>query len=503
MLAALPYEWNDVAGTIGWADGVVSIHSLSGWHNDTYIEVVGRDSPTAAYVDLTPRRNVFWKVHLEDVRIRQLVCDDQLKQALPDALAGVVEELDPRGPLGLDFGADIKGGAGDLVTAQWWLRARLEKTDFVAGVELKDATGNVEIVDGIWDGSNVTADGYVELSSARVLDMPIHNVSGPFVIDGSQIVVGTPGYEDPGWRNWLAAPVVHTPELNRYASRELSVDDFYSDGDHDGRFGMEGVVHIGAEPSQTQYRFFMSLENASLRAWARDQQIPAQRLRGAVNGRLTLTGRGPSSQDAQGVGWVQIYPAELYELPVFAQVFALPNFRPVEKTAFSYAYSDFTLHDGLFDFSKFTLEGDALDLIGQGTVEYAEELPRPRPTGLLLEGEPDSSRRARRGAARPRPGVRRRRSRPVPTSPIRRVVDLDRALLREPRRAHHGQLRRGSRAQGSCELGRRMPRWPFVGPASEFRVPLGYAKPHAQISETPNGGGSKVFSSRHCRSEKP
>ena len=68
-LAAIPYEWNDVTGTASWEDGVISIHSLSGWHGETYLQIDGSDSPQAAYVDPTPRRSASWLVHLEKVHI--------------------------------------------------------------------------------------------------------------------------------------------------------------------------------------------------------------------------------------------------------------------------------------------------------------------------------------------------------------------------------------------------------------------------------------------------
>ena len=374
-LAALPYQWDDVTGTASWKEGVISIHSLSGYHGETYLEIVGSDSPRAAYVDPTSRGSVTWLVHLEDVRIRKLVCDDELKQALPPGLRDVVLGLDPKGPLDLDFGTELKGVAEENVTAHWWLRVRLDGNDVFAGVQLENAVGNVEIVDGVWDGSHVTADGYVEIVSARALDMPVRNAVGPFAIDGNQITVGTPDFEDPAWRKWLIAPVTHTPDRNRYAGRQFDINDFYSDRNQEGRLGMQGVVHLGDDPSRIQYRMHLTLRDASLRAWARDWDIRGEKLQGAVNGEVTLTGRGTSSKGILGEGWVQISPAALYELPVFAQLFALPSFKPIRETAFSYALGDFTMHDGLFDFSAIELTGDAGDLVGRGTVEFAEELP--------------------------------------------------------------------------------------------------------------------------------
>jgi hypothetical protein len=84
-----------------------------------------------------------------------------------------------------------------------------------------------------------------------------------------------------------------------------------------------------------------------------------------------------------GQGWVQIMPAALYELPVFAQMFSTLAGRPPQPgdAAFTYAYGDFEIHEGLFDFSKIELVGDALSLVGRGTVGYAG----PRASELKLD----------------------------------------------------------------------------------------------------------------------
>jgi hypothetical protein len=333
----------------------------------------------AAYLEIEPRSNVSWHLHLDDLRLRRVVCDDELRQALPPGMASVANALDPRGPIDIDLGIDLKGLDGaelasELVTAHFGLRAHFNDNTLYAGVELQNVVGNVEIVDGVWDGTAVTADGYVELSSARALNMPLQGIHGPFAIDGNQVSVGTPDFGSEEWRQWLRGPVAHS-EMNRYPGRQLEVDNLYADDDHEGRFGLSGVVLLGADAARTQYRMDMNLRDASLRAWARDQKLAAGQLKGAVNGRLRMSGNGSSSHAAEGTGWIQISPAELYELPVFAQIFALPSLKPVSKTAFTYGYGEFTMHDGVFDFSAIDLVGDALRLAGRGTAEYADDLP--------------------------------------------------------------------------------------------------------------------------------
>jgi hypothetical protein len=371
LLRPLPYRWDQVAGTVGWRDGRVTIQKLIATHGDTYLEIVGTGYPDAAVVEIAPSENLAWHVHLDDVRIRRLVCDAELKQALPEGVARAIGALDPRGPLDIDVGIDLKGSSqrSDLVTARWGLLARLRGNALYAGVELGDVHGRIEVSDGVWDGMALSADGFVFLDSATALDLPLKSVHGPFTVSGGQITVGAPPQE------WLAAPVEYS-ETNPYAGRQMQVDDLYADDDHEGRFGIDGVVYlVDGAPEETQYRFGMKLRDASLRKWARDQGLPAKQLWGSVHGELELEGHGTSSRNIRGDGWVQVFPAALYELPVFAQVFPLLNFKTPDKTAFKYAYGGFRLRDGLFDFSQIDLAGDAGRLVGRGTAEFSDELP--------------------------------------------------------------------------------------------------------------------------------
>ena len=71
---------------------------------------------------------------------------------------------------------------------------------------------------------------------------------------------------------------------------------------------------------------------------------------------------------------MQITPAQLYELPVLNRVLASFDLRQPNRTAFNYAYGEFAIQNGYFNFSLIDLVGEALRLVGRGTVAYAEGL---------------------------------------------------------------------------------------------------------------------------------
>ncbi|MFO1095328.1 MAG: hypothetical protein U0992_18790 [Planctomycetaceae bacterium] len=372
-LRALPIEWTDVEGSFAWEQGKASFQSpVKGRHNETQLVIDGAN-PGDAYVELRPQPNVEWRVHLQKLYLRGLVCDDELRRALPPGMAGIVKALDPQGPLDTDISIDLKGGAPstNTVTAHWSQTILLNGNRLTAGVVVEDAVGEIKIVDGIWDGAFATVDGSVNLESARALNMPFAEVNGPFTVDGNVLTIGTPAWNIPNWR--YVGPVVQSNH-NRFRGRELRVERFYADQQHKGRLGLRGCG--GDRPGRSRAdgaRAAITMGDASLRAWARDRRITGQRLQGSVNGRVEFIGHGTSGRSIQGNGFVKISQAELFELPVFAQMLPMLNFKRSGKMLFNEGFGDFQLHDGQVDFQVIDLTGDAFQLIGRGWVEYAAD----------------------------------------------------------------------------------------------------------------------------------
>ena len=252
------------------------------------------------------------------------------------------------------------------VTSNWRLQAQLHKTDLNAGITLDDADGEVSIVNGDWNGETLTAEGYVKLTTADALGLPFDDIRGPFRIEGDQLTVGTP--------KWATPPPEHDVQSNAYAGQPL-VATIYQ-----GEVHLDAEVLLNGDPGgppltrvanrEPQWRALARLSHANLEEWASAHHVK-ERLRGLVDSQLALRGRGNDSLTTMGEGWIQIMPAELYELPILAQVFQQITFRPADSTAFRVAQAEFTVHDAHFDFGKIALLGDSLSLAGQGVVYFA------------------------------------------------------------------------------------------------------------------------------------
>ncbi len=362
-LAAVPYPLDRVSGTLSWDGQTAAVEHAEGWHGSTFVEV-GRSANTSdPYFQLAPAAGIDWRLHLPEIRLRKLFADEELRKALPESIRTVVAQLDPRGPLDLNIALDLKQyrAPDPTLTSSFQIDAILKNNQITTGLTLEQATGHIHLFDGNWDGQMITAEGYVDLDSVRVLDLPMYQMEGPFSIVGNRLTAGQP---PPG------RPVPHSKK-NPFAGREI-VASLY-----DGKVSANAEVVIDSDDTaNTVYDAEVNLQDAKLEQWAKEQGS-RERLNGPVNGKLTLSGKGPSPLSIVGQGYVDVTQAQLYELPVLVSVFTVPNLRtPADNKAFRYGFADFQMRQGIFDFTDIRLVGDTVSLVGRGFVGFAGEQER-------------------------------------------------------------------------------------------------------------------------------
>lgn len=356
--AVFPYQWDDVVGSLEWTGKRLKIHSLHGWHGETYLELNGSDPDWPSFIELPDEGEVAWEVHFGNMRIVKARIDDELIRALPTDMATAAKSSNLEGTVDVQLRVDMRGWHANsrVVTANWEMLTVLDGNSLFAGTQLDNVTGKVNIRDGIWDGQHLRLEGTLDLKQAVALGMPFTNLRGPFHLDQSRVVIGTPKFID---------PPVQFRKPNDYEGKQLRAEIY------GGQIGHDALVLLGARPELTQYRSEINVNDVELAEWAADQAPQTRRLKGKINGLMACRGIGTSPEAIEGKGWINIVPAAIMELPAFAQMFALINFQPVGDTAFNYAYADFEIRNGRFEFSKIELRGDALGLIGKGVVGFA------------------------------------------------------------------------------------------------------------------------------------
>lgn len=359
MSTAIPYLWRNVSGTLGWKDRRLKIHTLHGEHNGTYLLINGA-AANSAFIDIEPSPDVAWRMFLDEriLHIVKLNADDELRRAMPEMIGNVLQSINLRGPVDLSLGLDIKGWQKpNMMTASWSALTALKDNTLTAGVALNNVSGNL-VQRGSWDGQNLWMEGYVELDSLNSLELSFQKARGPFQFKNNRLTLGTPKLSG-------SEPVHH--QSNPYQREQMRAQ-LYG-----GQIGLDVDVTLGDSGREPRYQLDVTVKDAELGDWAREHGMNSQRLMGKVNGVLQASGQGESAKQTTGAGWIQITPAALYELPVFAQMFTVLSFRPAQPgdAAFKYAYGDFTIHDEMFEFTKIELWGDAISLVGRGNVGYA------------------------------------------------------------------------------------------------------------------------------------
>jgi hypothetical protein len=361
MLAAIPLPLDRVAGALSWDGQRAQIEQAEGWYGGTFFRIDSTAGKAPAYFALDPAEDVAWRLHLPSLSATRLVVDEEVERALPESIRTTVQTLDPRGPLDLDMALDLKQfrKPKSELTASWKMDVALKGNQINAGVTLDRTTGHVYLLEGTWNGATVTAEGYVDLDNVRVWDLPVQGLNGPFMVVGNRIVAGQP----------QSATLTYSdsnPKRNREVTGTL----------YDGKVTLNADVAVSEQSIlNTAYNAEISVRDARLEQWAQEHQY-REKLRGPINGKVNIRGKGPSPLGVTGEGYVQVTQAQLYELPVLLQVFSRLNMRAQGNQAFRYGYADVTLGNGVFDFPRIELVGDTVSLVGRGYVGFAGEEER-------------------------------------------------------------------------------------------------------------------------------
>ena len=224
---------------------------------------------------------------------------------------------------------------------------------FDAGSRVDNINGVVQL-DGSWDGrsaelSTVTSSWIPPRSFAKSMERAyqIDRIRGPIALRDGKFVAG---FEE---------------AIPPRRSDTLPIEKRISGDVIGGKVFLDAAVDLGAELG---YRAFVELKDGRLERYAQQYLRGQSKLAGVMNGWINLEGKGTNPDRMRGSGKLVIAPAALYELPLFAQIFALIQLQSPDKTAFDEAKLDFTLANSRFDFTSIELQGDTLQMRGRGFV---------------------------------------------------------------------------------------------------------------------------------------
>lgn len=327
--------------------GMLVIKSVSARHDDTDLSVRG----VGWFPNMKP-----WRLQFEQMNVDNLVPNATFRNALPEALQRTFDFLRPTGTFWISGPVEFSGQPNihSSINASWKLKTIWSGCAIDAGSRIDDIRGVVQL-DGSWDGTSANLDGDLNLDSASIFRQArgsayqIERIRGPISFHDGKFVAG---YE----KAIPPRPSDTLPTEKRIRGDVIG-----------GKVFLDAVVDLGPE---INYRAFAELTDGRLERYAQQYLRGQSKLAGVMNGWINVEGKGTKPDRMRGNGKLVIAPAALYELPLFAQIFALIQLQSPDKTAFDEAKLDFTLANSRFDFTSIEMQGDTLQMRGRGFVRF-------------------------------------------------------------------------------------------------------------------------------------
>ncbi len=347
-IRCFPWSLQKLSGEFSFntEPGKLEMKQLQAQHDDTRL--------TAQGVGWFPN-GAPWTLRFDQLNVDHLIPNVTFYHALPPAVQRVMDVLRPTGDFSFDGPVEFFGSprSGDSVGAIWNLRTELSHCSINAGTAVEDINGTVQLK-GRWDGVQTDLKGELDLKSTSVFrhasgkSYQITDVQGPFSFHDREFVAGSKA----GVPRRKVAP---EPE-KRIRGKAVG-----------GTVFLDAVVDVQDEPA---YRAVVELKNGQLEQYAQKYLRGQDHLAGVMNGVMSLRGKGSNADNMEGEGSLLIAPASLYELPLFVQMFQMPQLRIPDRTAFARADLRFAIANSRFDFKSIELLGDAMSLRGRGYVGF-------------------------------------------------------------------------------------------------------------------------------------
>lgn len=333
-----PYRMDEVTGTVEFRDGAIKLTKVSATHGDTRLAIQGgcRLEPDGS-----------WQADLDKLTVDELRVNRSLLDALPKPLGDAVSKLNPQGPVNVSGGMRFaRSGNADAspLTAGWDLKLDVENGSVACGLPLNHIHGQLRLTGG-YDGRSFQSRGELNLDSVMHKDVQLTQVRGPLLIESTGVIIGAEAE-----RGRTDRP-----------PRSLEAQVF------DGKLSLDAVVKSGGDrPFVLQAR----VEKADLRQFSYEMAHRSGKIAGKANAGLQLRGnaQGPHSWD--GNGWVRLYDADIYEVPVMLQLLKLLSVSRPDKTAFTSSDINYRIHGDHVYLDRINFNGDAISLRGHGEVDF-------------------------------------------------------------------------------------------------------------------------------------
>ncbi len=339
MPKSFPQRLNDLTGIIRYHDGQVQLQRMSARLENASISLDGW-----CRFESEDR----WLVDVTNLVIERARFDRELVSALPKGWGKAIDRLSPRGDVSVHGALAIHGAQGQPPAVSWDLNVDLENVSLVCGLALEQVHGEVRLT-GRSMGNDFFSRGDLQLDSLMYQDLQLTQIRGPLLIQPDRVVLGIEAEGD---------------EIDG-APRSLVAQAFGGTISADIAVGLD---------DQLPFHLRAALEDGDLQQFTTEVSHADRDIRGKANAVVNLRGTAQGRHTWRGDGFVRLFEADIYEVPVMLALLKLLSIRPPDRTAFTSSNIDFRIQGEHLYFDRIDFHGDAISLKGHGEMNLDRQI---------------------------------------------------------------------------------------------------------------------------------
>lgn len=337
----LPLRVDSITGSAVYENGHLRFRKVRGQHEGV---ALAADGEVAVAADGS------WGLHLSHFSVDRAHLGATILQALPGALARLIDRMQIQGAISLDGECSISGKSGVAASRNGAWRVLMDVDDASAhlGSRCEHINGLIRLA-GESRADEFGCRGELDIDSLIIEGAQATSIKGPIWLDNQRAVAG----------EWIADAGNGSP------SRPIEAH------------VLGGTVRSSFQVANSDDGAF----EAHLRLMDADlAQIKLLHPRASVDVRghtwadMTLTGNRQGKHTYQGSGKVYLRNTNLYELPLFLALFKTMRTGSTDRTAFTASDAKFRLQGTHLYLDQLDLIGDTLTLKGVGEISLDRKL---------------------------------------------------------------------------------------------------------------------------------
>ncbi len=349
----LPYQLDEVVGSVRFRDGVAEISKVKGTHDDASVELTGR------FETLSDEQ---WQFEASEIHVDKLRASHELVSALPPRLGSAISKLKLQGAVHIDgrFGMQGLLGLDQPLASDWALNFDVEDGTIDCGAKLEHIRGGMYLA-GSSSQHGQFSRGQLDIGSLFYKGVQLTNVKGPLTIDDQFLSFGEKIRR----------------EQDEPLPRPLRAETLGGIVVGSGRVS----VNEGHAFDLTGELFDADLAKAI-------QELAPSRpdVSGQIFASIRLYGNAAGTHTIKGAGEIQLRNADIYRLPVMLRLLALVKVKQPDRTAFTSSDVDFRVEAERVYFDRIDFNGDAINLRGRGEMTLDRAINLSFTTSVLQRG---------------------------------------------------------------------------------------------------------------------